>query len=55
MKKIILERRVVNTFSGKTPWILFGLSIQGMYPYYKEVTIYFLKWEFTIGYDWETE
>lgn len=52
--KFYSEIKTINTMTA-SPWILFGAVIQGQYKYYKEITIYFLKWEFTFGYDWEAQ
>jgi hypothetical protein len=53
MRRFFWEVTTIDTYSGRGPWILFGVSIQGLIPYFKEVTIYFLRWEFTFGYDWQ--
>jgi hypothetical protein len=51
--KFYVEKDIIDTGSCKSPLILLGVSIQGQFKYFKEITIYFLRWEFTFGYDWE--
>jgi hypothetical protein len=50
--KFYAEVETINTMTA-SPWILFGAAVQGTYKYFKEITIYFLRWEFTFGYNWE--
>jgi hypothetical protein len=54
MTKFYAEKHTLYTLD-KYPWVLFGISIQGQVKYFKEITIYFLKWEFTFGYDWQDQ
>jgi hypothetical protein len=54
MANFYAEKETIDTFSGKRPTVLFGVSIQGTIKYFKEITIYLLRWEFTFGYDWES-
>lgn len=51
--KFYAEVETISTMSARRPWILFGAAIEGPYKYYKEITIYFLRWEITFGYNWE--
>jgi hypothetical protein len=51
--KLYAHTYPIETRSSNKAWILFGLSIQGQIKYFKEITIYLLRWEFTFGYDWE--
>jgi hypothetical protein len=51
--KFYAHRYRIETRSNNNVWVLLGFSIQGQIKYFKEVTIYFLRWEYTFGYDWE--
>jgi len=51
--KLYAHTYPIETRSSNKAWMLFGLSIQGQIKYFKEITIYFFRWEFTFGYDWE--
>lgn len=51
--KFYFHKHRIETYSSNKVWVLLGASIQGQLRYFKEITIYFLKWEFTLGYNWE--
>jgi hypothetical protein len=53
--KFYAEKDIIDTYTCKKPLVLFGVSIQGTIRYFKEITIYFLRWEFTLGYNWEAD
>ena len=53
--KFYAHKYRIETRSSNNVWVLLGVSIQGPYKYFKEITIYFLRWEFTFGYNWEAQ